>query len=45
MFEGERVMANRGAEQFAQVIEKWRSTARSDLNFNEPLPEMIKFFI
>jgi hypothetical protein len=38
-------MANRGAEQFASVIEKWRSTAQIDLPFNRPLPDMLRHFI
>lgn len=36
IFEGEKIMANRGAEQFASLIEKWRKTAKLDFSFSRP---------
>lgn len=45
MFEGERVMANRGAEQMARIMERWRSTTQIDMQFSRPQSEMLKFFV
>jgi len=45
VFEGERVMAQRGAEQFSGLVEKWRKHAKIDLVFSRPFSEMMKFFV
>lgn len=38
-------MANRGAELFLHVIERWKSTAQIDLPFDRPQADMIGSFI
>ena len=38
-------MAQRGAEQFADLVEKWRKHAKIDLVFSRPFSEMMKFFV
>lgn len=45
IFEGERIMADRGAEQFADLVEKWRKHAKIDLVFSRSFNEMMKYFI
>ena len=36
IFEGEKIMAQRGAEQFADLVENWRKNAKIDLVFSRP---------
>lgn len=46
IFEGERVMSNRGAELFLKTIERWRSLSRVELPFGHALSrdELLKLF-
>jgi hypothetical protein len=34
IFEGEKIVANRGAEQFAAMLEKWRKHAKITVSFS-----------
>ena len=45
IFEGEKIMANRGAEQFSDLVEKWRKHAKIDLPFSRSNEEVMKDFV
>jgi hypothetical protein len=36
VFEGEKVAATRGMQKLGQVIEKWKTQARIDIDFKLP---------
>jgi hypothetical protein len=38
-------MANRGAQQFSEIVEQWKKMARLNLEFSSNEKDMIKYFI